>query len=248
MEINKAKFYRIIYDSTLKSHERFNIGTYKEKTLHIVLKKYFEEDVNYHEINVGGFIADILRDGVITEIQTSSLTGLKPKLEKYLDEYKVQLVYPLASVKYISWIDPESGSVSKRHKTSKKTSVYNAISEAVRILPYINNNNLCIIVPMLEIDEYRMLDGWSRDKKRGSNRYERIPTDIFDILELNTVEDYAKYLPDDLEDNFTVTDFKKRVSVDEKTARCVIRVFIEKKIIEKGGKKGNSILYKRVQI
>ena len=41
MEMNKALFYRLTYDITMAEHERFNIGTYKEKTLHRVLKDYF---------------------------------------------------------------------------------------------------------------------------------------------------------------------------------------------------------------
>ena len=80
MEINRARFYNIIYNSTLEGHERYNIGTYKEKKLHIILKKYFEENPEFHEIKVNGFIADICRDGIITEIETSGFSGLGPQL------------------------------------------------------------------------------------------------------------------------------------------------------------------------
>ena len=104
MEINKAHFYSVVYDTTFDEHERFNIGTYKEKKLHIILKKYFEPDERYHEIPTNGYIADIRKDNNIIEIETSGFSGLKPKLDAYLPTFHVTLVYPVAAKRYISWI------------------------------------------------------------------------------------------------------------------------------------------------
>ena len=61
MEINRARFYTVVYNTTFDEHDRFNIGTYKEKKLHIILKRYFESDPAFHEIPTNGFIADIRR-------------------------------------------------------------------------------------------------------------------------------------------------------------------------------------------
>ena len=38
-----------------------------------------------------------------------------------------------------------------------------------------------------------MQDGWGRDGKRGSNRYERIPTALCGRVDLRTPADYAAY-------------------------------------------------------
>lgn len=97
MEPNRARFYNTIYSTTFDDHQRYNIGTYKEKKLHIILKKYFEEDSRYHEVKVNGFIADVCRDGEIIEIETSGFSGLGPKLEAYLPDYRVTLVHPMAA-------------------------------------------------------------------------------------------------------------------------------------------------------
>lgn len=245
MEINKALFYKIVYDSTLDSHQRYNIGTYKEKKLHIMLKRYLEEDTNYHEIPVNGYIADICRDGVITEIETSGFTGLKPKLAAYLPDYKVRLVYPLAYAKYLSWIDPETGAITSRKKSPKKETVYHALFELVRILPYVRHENLTILVPFLEMDEYRLLNGWSRDKKKGSNRYERIPTDIFGIEEFSADADYQKYIPESCTENFTLADFAESARITKREAGGILRVYMERGLLVRTGKKGNSYLYTR---
>ncbi len=245
MEVNKALFYKIVYDATLDNHLRYNIGTYKEKKLHIILKRYFEGNPVYHEISVNGYIADICRDGVITEIETSGFSGLKPKLEAYLPDYRVRLVYPLAYAKYVSWINPDSGEISSRKKSPKKATAYHAIFEMVRILPYVNNKNLVVLAPLLEIDEYRLLNGWSRDKKRGSDRYERIPSEILDILEFSADADFIRYIPESCEDSFTLADFSKAAHIDARESNGVVRVLTERGLLKRVGKRGNAYLYAR---
>ncbi len=246
VEFNRARFYSIIYDTTFDEHERYNIGTYKEKKLHIILKKYFEDDTALHEVKVNGFIADICRDGEILEIETSGFSGLGPKLEAYLPEYRVTLVHPLAALKYVSWIDPETSEISPRKRSPKKASVYDTLFEMVRILPFVNHENLTVLSPLLEIDEYRMLDGWSRDRKRGSNRYERVPVDLIGMELLHTDDDFRRYVPESLPGKFTVKEFCKAAKISERTGRGVMKVLEVRKILEKTDEKqGRSMLWMR---
>lgn len=245
MELNKAHFYNIIYNTTFDEHERYNIGTYKEKKLHIMMKKYFEPDPQYHEIPTNGFIADIRRDGIITEIETSGFSGLKPKLEAYLDEYRVNLVYPMAAKRYISWIDPDTHEISARRQSPKKANAYDALFEMVRILPYVGHKNLTILAPLLEIDEYRVLNGWSRDRKKGSSRYERVPTDLFEILEFHTDDDFRRWIPETCGEDFTVNDFAKAAKIQISDARAVIKVMEQRGVIKFTGKQGRAFRFAR---
>ena len=247
MILNKARFYNITYALTFDVHERFNIGTYKEKTLHLALKRYFEDNDDYHEVPTNGFIADIRRDGVITEIETHGFSGLGPKLAAYLPEYKVNLVYPLAAKKYVSWIDPETKKITSRRPSPKKENVYDALFELVRILPHVKHENLNVVVMLLEMDEYKLLDGWSYDKKRGAHRFERIPTDVFEMIEINTDEDYCAYIPDNCREKFTVKDFAKGARIDEYTTRAVVKVLEARGVIKKLGKEGRSFVYSRTR-
>lgn len=246
MEINKARFYSIVYDTTLHEHERFNIGTYREKKLHIMLKKYFEPDTEFHEIPTNGYIADIRRDGIITEIETSGFCGLKPKLEAYLPEFKVNLVFPMAQQKYISWIDTDTSEITPRKKSPKKSNAYDLLFELVYILPFVKNENLTILAPLLEIDEYRLLNGWSRDKKRGSSKYERIPTDIFGMIELSNDDDYRKFIPEACGEEFTVSEFAKYAKVQSRRAYAIVKVLNERGVIRMCGKKCRAASYSRI--
>ena len=246
MELNKARFYSIIYSTTFDVHERYNIGTYKEKKLHIMLKKFFEPNEDWHEVPTNGFIADIRRDGVITEIETNGFSGLGDKLEAYLPEYRVNLVYPLAAKKYVSWIDPETMEISPRKTSPKKQSAYDLLFELVRILPYVRSENLVVLGPLLEIDEYKIRDGWGSGGKRGAHRFERMPTDIYGMVCLATDDDYRHYIPENCTDEFTVKDFANGARIDEDTARAVVKVMEARGVIEKLGKKGRSFVYSRV--
>lgn len=244
MELNKARFYDIVCGSVKAEHERYNIGTYKEKELHIILKKYFEPDSTYHEIKTNGFIADINRDGVITEIETSGFSGLRPKLGAYLPEYKVRLVYPLAEKKYVMWIDPDTSEISPRKKSPKKAGIYDLLYEMVYILPYIKDKNLTFVSPRLEVDEYRLLNGWSRDRKRGSTKYERMPTDILGFVEIATDDDFLAAIPEECAGEFTVPEFAKAAKIPRRQASGVVKVLAERGIVERTGKKGRAYLYK----
>lgn len=245
MELNKARFYNIIYNTTFDDHERYNIGTYKEKKLHIMLKKYFEPDQDYHEIPTNGYIADIRRDNCITEIETSGFSGLKPKLEAYLPEYRVTLVYPLAAKRYVSWIDPQTHEISQRRQSPKKANAYDALFELVYILPYVRHENLTILAPMMEMDEYRLLNGWSRDRKKGSARYERMPVDLYDILSFRTDDDYRKYIPENCTADFTVKDFASGAEISARDAYAVIKVLTERGVIRNIGKQGRALHFMR---
>ena len=247
MELNKARFYNIVCEDAETKHQRYNIGTYKEKELHIILKKYFEPDSAYHEIKTNGFIADIRKDNVITEIETSGFSGLKPKLNAYLPEYKVILVYPLAEVKYISWIDPETSEISQRKKSPKKVGIYDLLFEMVYILPYIKDKNLSFVSPRLEIDEYRLLCGWSKDRKRGSVKYERMPTDIFGFIEFCSDKDFLAAIPAVCEEGFTVREFATAAKIQLRRAYGVVKVLAERGVIFKDGKKGRADFYRIIK-
>ena len=59
-----------------KKHDDKGIGTLSEKTLHAVLKAYYEPDEDNQEVAVNGYYADIYNQDGIIEIQTRQLGKL----------------------------------------------------------------------------------------------------------------------------------------------------------------------------
>lgn len=89
------------------------------KTVHAVLKAFYESDPEHQEIPVENFVADILRDGEIIEIQTRGFNKLRRKLDTFLKYYPVTIVYPIVHTKYLYWIDEETGEISSKRKSPK---------------------------------------------------------------------------------------------------------------------------------
>ena len=66
--------------------EYASIGEYQEKSIHNMLKNYFEPDLSSQEVKIGNFIADIYNEEGIIEIQTRNFYKLKEKLQVFLSE------------------------------------------------------------------------------------------------------------------------------------------------------------------
>ena len=110
------------------------IGTLGEKTLHSVIKRYIEPNPECREVKVvGRIVADIYNSDGITEIQTRNYFALRKKLPKLLEIAHVTVVLPLPATKWVSWIDPETGDVSKRRKSPKSGRPHDGLYELSKI-------------------------------------------------------------------------------------------------------------------
>ena len=231
-----------------KNRERNGIGTLSEKTVHAVLKNYYAPDETQHEIPVEGCVADIFNGKEINEIQTRSFDRMRPKLERFLPLYPVTIVYPIPYCKHVFWIDEETGEISGGRKSPLKGSPYLAFKELYRIKAYLQDPNLTIRLTFLNMEEYKLLNGWSRDKKRGSSRYDRIPVSIEGEMEFTCTQDYVQLIPYDLPEPFTSAQLGKAVHIRKEQAGIVCNILHDLGVIERDGKKGNAYLYRVVEV
>lgn len=102
--------------------QRLGIGTLSEKTVHAILKNYYEPDEDRQEIPIENYVADIFAGGEIIEIQTRQFDKLRGKLSAFLPLYPVTIVYPIPREKWIIWIDEETGELSGKRKSPLKGS------------------------------------------------------------------------------------------------------------------------------
>lgn len=219
------------------------IGTLGEKTLHSVLKNYFEPCPENHEIKIGRYVADIVNGDGITEIQTRSFDRLRPKLAAFSELSPVTVVCPVVRRKALVWIDPENGEMTKARRSPKIGKPSDALRELCRIHEFIGRENIQICILMLDCEEYRMRDGWARDGKRGSTRYERIPTELIEEIYIQSAADLAELLPDSLPEQFTAKDFRRAVGFGGMSASFTLKMLAEHGVIKQAGKIGKSFLY-----
>ena len=226
-----------------KAHNNKGIGTLSEKTLHAVLKLYYEPDEDKHEVAMSGYYADIYNDKGIIEIQTRQLNKLRDKLSVFLQDYHVTVVYPLPFNKWLSWVNPDNGEVQGRRKSPRHFTEYDAFYELYKIKSYLKNPNLSINLVLMDMEEYKLLNGWSYDKKRGSTRYDRVPVGIRRIVKFDRIEDYMQLVPADLKEDFTVKDFAMATGVSVEASRYTLNILNYLEIVKRTGRVKNVYVY-----
>ena len=243
--MDKKRFEEIRDAAVSSGREGRSIGTYKEKTLHAILKDYYAPDKSMQEISVDGYVADIYTGQEIIEIQTANFNKMRAKLNCFLPNYPVTVVYPIARIKYLSWIDEATGECSKPRKSPVKGSVYRAFVELYKIKSILSQENLCLCFPLLEVEEYRLLNGWSQDKKKCSCRYDRIPRALLDEIRLEKPEDYLRLIPENLPEPFTALEFGKAVGEKKQIAGIVLHVLNYLNVLERCENRGRFYTYRR---
>lgn len=229
-------------------YERDSIGRLGEKVLHNTLKYYYSLDPAYHEVRIGRFCADICRPDGIWEIQTASFYPLQRKLERFLQLGPVTVVYPIAALKWIVWIDPQTGEVTPRHKSPKKARAQEAFSQLYWIRSLVGNPNFRLTVVSLEWEERRLKNGWSEDGKRGSVCSDRIPISLLDEQSFSCAADYLALLPPELLDEpFTVSDLRRSWKSTQRVAQRAAVVLCSLGAAERIGKRGREYLYQVVE-
>lgn len=226
------------------NREKNGIGTLSEKTLHAILKNYYEPDASKHEISIDRYVADIFNGREIIEIQTAQFNRVKEKIGTFLPLYPVTIVYPIAREKWLYWIDPETGEIAEKRKSPKKGNEYMGFAELYKIKKYLKEPNLRIIFLLLDVEEYKLLDGWGSHKKNHASKYDRIPLNIYKEIVIEKKEDYMQFVPCELEDGFTSATFAKVARIPRNLATVVLNILHDMEVVERAGQEGRSYLYK----
>lgn len=247
-ENEKNKIFIETCDKVLNTmKQRKSIGVLAEKTLHAVLKNYYEPDIKKHEIKVNGYVADILDGDNIYEIQIGNMGKMRDKLKAYLDEYKVTIIIPIIHNKYLLWKEVGKNEYSDRRKSPKTGNFYMIFDELYRIKNYLKHENLRIKIALVDVEEYRIKDGYAKEGKKGSHRLDRIPIGLYDELDINKISDYKKLVPEELEENFTTKDYKKVTKTNTKYATVALNILNYLGVVKRVSKKGNAYVYQRVK-
>ena len=201
------------------------IGTLSEKALHAALKSYYEPDFESREVKVGGFVADIVGENGIIEIQTRGFDRLSRKLDVFLEAARVTVVYPVVPKRGLCWVDPETGEIFEKRKSPKKGAAYDVFPELYK----------------------KYLDGYGKQKKLRATRGERIPEALLGEVICESRWDYLNLLPEDLPEPFTTKTLAKAMRRAQTQAQCAANVLYSMGVLERVGKEKNAYLYVKKQ-
>ena len=71
------------------------------------------------------------------------------------------------------------------------------------------------------------------------------PVAIYDELRIDTMADYAKFLPDTMPERFTTKDYAKSAHITQKLASVGLNILLETQTVKRVGKIGNAYLYEK---
>ena len=250
----QLRFSRLCHEELSRDKVREGIGLLEEKRLHSVFKRWVCDDFETHEQKVPGrgeksrkFVADVLtKEGEIFEIQTADLYPMKKKIEFYMNEtdHNVTVLHPLIGKKQILWMHPETGELTPARSTLRE-GVLHGVAQLKAFLPYLCTPRFHLIFPVIEAEEYRLLDGWGKGGKRGSHRYELLPRALNEVYRLSTREDFLAIFPETPAE-FTAKEFGKLTRLRGYDLYDVLAVFEWLAIIEKCGTRGRAAVWKKV--
>ncbi len=252
----ELSFERLCHEELSRKKTRDGIGLLEEKRLHSVLKRWLCDDFTAHEQKVAGrgekkrkFVADVLtRDGRIFEIQTGKLYPLREKIAFYMEEtdHPVTVVHPLVGEKHVCWLDPETGEMTARNKSPKKQTPLDALAQLKPFLPYLGSDRFSLLLPVIKAEEFRLLDGWGKAGKRGSHRYELLPTALIEVHRFTACADYLALLPADLPEHFTAKEFGKLTRLRGFALYDALAVFEGLGALQKDGHRNRATLYRKL--
>ena len=249
------------------------IGTYKEKRLHAVLKDFYcpegaRQEVKLTEQHLTGthaeltdaatrraadrYVADIMtHDGHIIEIQTGGFYPLVKKLHFYLcaTDCRVTVVHPVAHVKWLRWMDEGTGELTERRRSPRRGRVRDIAKELYWLAPYLAEPRLTLCIPLLELEETRLLSGWGKNGKRGSTRYDRFPLALCDEVTFSTPADYAAvFLPpdDELPSPFTAAQYAKATGIRGKATYAMLHILSDLGYLIPAEKQGRAQAWERI--
>lgn len=208
------------------------IGTLSERTLHAVLKRFYEPETSHREQKIGPYVADIFTGEAVIEIQTHNLYALQNKLAAYKKAgYPVTVVYPVAAVKRARRICPDKSETERL--VSRKGDFRQAFRELYGARMLLQEENVRFELLYLDICEVR----------RGREKIDRVPQELLGKLILQTRADYASLLPDTLPPVFTAAQLCAALKVPQRQKSFAPLVFVSSGVITPCGKLGKAILY-----
>lgn len=220
-----------------------DIGLLNEKPLHAALKDWYAQPGDQIEVQVDGYVIDILRGNRLVEIQTGNFHSTKRKIVDLTTRHPLHLVHPIAMEKWILKTPANRHDPSKRRKSPKKGQVAEIFKELVSFPELLLNPNFSLEVLMIQEEEKRRYVGKRRWRQRGWATEERRLLAVVSQHRFDGPEAVLNLISPGMPDQFTTQELANQMGIPrwlaQKTAYCARRMGI----LEQAGKRGRSILY-----
>ena len=236
------------------------IGRLGEKQMHAAIKRFICPDASCHEVIIDGscrciardknennkkrkFVADVLEDDTITEIQTGSFAPLRDKIKWILENtsYNIILIHPVAATKWVNIIDGKSGEISKRYRSPKRDGLNSVAGELYYIREFIASPRFSLVLLMMEAEQYKKELGSAKRKRY--EKYELIPVNLLSAHVFKGVNAYKCFIPNGLDEQFCVKQFSALSKIRGRDAYSIVHTLCDIGLLREDGKIGRAAAY-----
>ncbi len=214
-----------------------------ERSLHSAVKSWVAQPGDRFEVNVDGFIVDVVRGDLLIEVQTRNFSAIRAKLETLVKTHRVRLVYPLTTRKTIIHLDASNGSPTKRRLSPKKGRLIDLFNEVAHIPRLCREQNFELQVLMVEEEETRLDDGRGSWRRGGASIKDHSLVNVTDTATFSGVASFAALLPKTLPQPFTNRQLATNLKTSPRTASLMTYALREMGVLQIKGKTGRAHLF-----
>ena len=218
-------------------------GHGNESSLHSQIKEWYGRDGDRFEVEVDGFIVDVVRGNLLIEVQTGNFSSIREKLRSLIKNHRVRLVYPVTERKWIVRVDRAGGSVVSKRRSPKVGRVVDVFNELVSVPRLGGDGNFELEVLLVEEEEVRCDDGRGSWRRRGISIKDHRLLKVVGSVQFSHKEDYIRFLPCGLTEPFTSRQLSEASGLPLRLAGRITYVLRRMGALRVVGKEGQAWRY-----
>lgn len=220
-----------------------SIGLLNEKPLHASLKQWYARPDDRFEVEIDGYVVDIVRDDLLIEIQTRNLASVKTKLTKLAQSHRLRLVYPIAREKRITRLPKQRSDGITHRRSPKRGRPEDLFWGMVSFPQLLANPNFSLEVLMIREEEVRRYEGKRKWRSRGWATEERRLLDVMERWLFQEPGDWRGFLPGDMYE-FTARELAEKIAVSMRLAQRMAYCLRKASVVDLIGRRGRANLYR----
>ena len=220
-----------------------SVGVLNEGPLHASLKEWYRRPGDVVEQPLEGFVIDLVRSGMLIEIQTGGFSSMRRKFDHLLDRHPVLLVHPVATEKHIVKLDDEGGVVSRR-KSPRRGAAVDVCSELVSFPSLLSHPNFTLEVVLASEEEVLREDSAKGWRRGGWVVEERRLVEVVNRVLFEFPQDLLQLVPPDMADSFTTADLDTALGRPRRLAQELAYCLSTSDAIESIGRDRRGVLYR----
>lgn len=220
------------------------IGTLREGALHAQLKEWYRRPGDELEKRLSGYVVDIVRDGLLIEIQTGGFAPLRRKLDVLTREHPVRIVAPVARERRIVRLSSE-GEILSARRSPRHGRVEDVFSRLVSIPTLLCRPQLEIEILLTEEDELRVHRPGKAFRRHGWVVSGRSLSGVADCIRIAGPEDAVALLPARLPESFDTAELAKAAAITRRLAQQMTYCLRAMGMLEITGNRRRAHVYRR---